>query len=65
MTFIVSYLVNPGGRVLPPPPPNPGGRLPFPMPGGPNPGGRAGIGGLGGRGLHIGGGGKPGRYVVE
>lgn len=46
------YLVNPGGRVLPPP-----------KEGGPNEGGRAGIGGRGGRGgkgLYAGGGGYPG-----
>lgn len=55
------YLVNPGGRVLPPLPPKPGGLL---LPGDPNPGGLDGIGGRGGCGLHIGGGG-PGRYMVE
>ena len=44
------YLVNPGGLVCPPCPPNPGGRLlPPPKPGGrepPNPGGET----VGGRG---------------
>lgn len=63
------YLVNPGGRVLPPLPPKPGGLLlpGDPNPGDPNPGGLDGLDGIGGRGgcgLHIGGGG-PGRYMVE
>ena len=52
------YLVNPGGRVVPPCPPKPGGRVlpPFPNPGGllpPKPGGetdggRTGAAGRGG-----------------
>ena len=47
------YLVNPGGLVVPPCPPNPGGRVLPPNPGGETDGGR--IGGLGmGRGGGIG-----------
>ena len=62
----IGYLVNPGGRVLPPPPPKPGGGTLFPgglpMPGGlvpPNPGGLK-SGGMGGRGLYAGRGGNGG-----
>lgn len=55
--ILICYLVNPGGRLVPPCPPKPGGRVlpPPPNPGGllpPNPGGetcggRAGSGGTG------------------
>ena len=57
--LLFCYLVNPGGRVDPPCPPNPGGRvLPLPpKPGGrelpPNPGGET----VGGRAMGRGGGG--------
>jgi hypothetical protein len=62
-TFVL-YGKNPGGRMLPPPPPlNPGGLVGLsPKPGGLNAGGRDGIGGLGGLGLYMGGGGSDGRY---
>lgn len=59
----VYYLVNPGGRVEPPCPPKPGGRVPLPppKPGGlplpPNPGGET----DGGRAMGRGGGGGIGR----
>ena len=60
--ILIFYLVNPGGLVCPPCPPNPGGRLlPLPpKPGGrepPNPGGET----VGGRGTGRGGGGGIGR----
>ena len=62
----IGYLVNPGGRVLPPLPPKLGGRMLFPgglpMPGGlvpSNPGGLK-SGGMGGRGLYGGRGGNGG-----
>lgn len=59
------YLVNPGGLVCPPCPPNPGGRLlPPPKPGGrvlpPNPGGETEGGRTGGGGMGRGGGGGAG-----
>ena len=59
--ILICYLVNPGGLVCPPCPPNPGGRLlPPPKLGGrepPNPGGET----VGGRGTGRGGGGGIGR----
>ena len=59
------YLVNPGGRVCPPCPPKPGGRLLLPpKPGGrepPNPGGETDGGRTAGGGIGRGGGGGMGR----
>ena len=49
---LLFYLVNPGGRIEPPCPPKPGGRVLPPMLGGENDGGRT-----GGRGIGRGGGG--------
>ena len=54
----IGYLVNPGGRVLPPLPPKPGGRTLFPG-GLPMPGGLK-SGGMGGGGLYAGRGGNGG-----
>ncbi|MBR5812833.1 MAG: hypothetical protein IKY37_00090 [Bacteroidaceae bacterium] len=62
VTHLCCYLVNPGGRVLPPAPPNPGGlALPPLNPGGLNAGGR---GAIDGRGLNIGGEGGKGALMV-
>ncbi len=65
--ILLFYLVNPGGLVCPPCPPNPGGRvlLPLPKPGGrvlpPNPGGETEGGRIDGGVMGRGGGGGIGR----
>ena len=53
---LLFYLVNPGGRIEPPCPPKPGGRVLPPRRGGENDGGRT-----GGRGIGRSGGGGVGR----